>query len=209
MKLKTVAMTGVMSLAGLGLIGAGAHAAFTTTASSSQTITAGAPAVALWASNAAAPCTSFAGAEGNPVTCNSITLTAPAAVGSTFDAASDIGAVNVGTIAVNLTSFAVSDSDSLAATGANGNLEYQLGLCINTVYNGLLTDYPSYDSSPNPGAPVTPVALGSLGAYTTYGVDLYAGGSPTYCNGTGVVPALLNDAAGGFDTVTITAGFTG
>jgi hypothetical protein len=30
MKLKAVALTGVMSLAGLGLIGAGAHAVFTT-----------------------------------------------------------------------------------------------------------------------------------------------------------------------------------
>jgi len=209
MKLRTVAMTGVLSLAGLGLVGAGAHAVFTTTTSSSQTISAGTPAVALWASNAAVPCTSQANAEANPVTCQSITLTAPAAVGSTFDAASDIGVVNVGTIAVNLTSFAVSDSDSLAATAANGYLEYGLGLCINSVYNGLLTDYPNYDSSPNPGTPVTPVALGSYGTTTTYGVDLYAGGSPTYCGGTGVVSALPSGAAGGFDTVTITAGYTG
>ena len=41
MKFKTIAMTGVMSLAGLGLIGAGAHAVFTTTTASSQTINVG------------------------------------------------------------------------------------------------------------------------------------------------------------------------
>ena len=38
MKLKTVAMTGVLSLAGLGLIGVGAHAAFTTSTTSAQQI---------------------------------------------------------------------------------------------------------------------------------------------------------------------------
>ena len=41
MKIKSVAMIGVMSLAGLGLIGAGAHAAWTTNTSSAQQVTAG------------------------------------------------------------------------------------------------------------------------------------------------------------------------
>ncbi len=53
MKLKTIAMTGVLSLAGLGLIGAGAHAQFTQTTTSAQTITAGTMNVQLYSSNAA------------------------------------------------------------------------------------------------------------------------------------------------------------
>ena len=40
-------MTGVMSLAGLGLIGAGAHAAFNTTTTSNQTVSAGTLGVVL------------------------------------------------------------------------------------------------------------------------------------------------------------------
>jgi hypothetical protein len=157
MKFKTIAMTGVMSLAGLGLIGAGAHAVFTTSAASSQTITAGVPAVAMWASNASNGCTSQAIAEANTTTCSSITLTA-ATVGSTFDAASDIGVVNVGDIAVNLTSFSVSDSPN------NDTLQSGLGLCIDGVYNGLLTAYPWFNNSSGTNS-VTPVALG-LGAAT-------------------------------------------
>ncbi len=41
MKLRSVALVGVVSLAALGMIGAGAHAVFTTSTTSSQTITAG------------------------------------------------------------------------------------------------------------------------------------------------------------------------
>ncbi len=210
MKFKTIAMTGVMSLAGLGLIGAGAHAVFTGTVSSSQTINAGVPYVAMWSPTVGYPCDSQADATVYPGDCQSITLPA-ATVGSTFDAASAIGVVNVGDIAVNLTSFAVSDSDSLAATAANGDLEYGLGLCLTNTYNGLLYEYPNYDSSPNAGSPVSPaVTLASYGDSTTYGVDLYAAEPPTYCGGGEVVSTpLVAGAAGGFDTVTITAVVTG
>ncbi len=41
MKLRSVALVGVVCLAGLGLVGVGAHAAFTTSTTSGQTITAG------------------------------------------------------------------------------------------------------------------------------------------------------------------------
>jgi hypothetical protein len=110
--------------------------------------------------------------------------------------------VNVGDIAVNLTSFSVSDSPN------NDTLQSGLGLCIDGVYNGLLTAYPWFNNSSGTNS-VTPVALG-LGAATAYGVDLYAGEAPTYCGGGDVVSTpLAAGAAGGSDTVTITAGFTG
>jgi hypothetical protein len=202
MKLKTVAMTGVLSLAGLGLVGAGAHAVFTTTTSSSQTVSAGSPTVYTWASNAQTGCTTEALAESNG--CTSITLTA-ATVGSTFDETSQVGVVNDGAIPVNLTSFTVTDSD-LGASGVNGYFQSGLGLCIadsnGTVTQGLLLS----DSSYNKAEAVTPILLGT-GDYTVYDVDLYAGGNSTYCDA--AVAALPSTAEGGADTVTITVGYTG
>jgi hypothetical protein len=202
MKLKTVAMTGVLSLAGLGLIGAGAHAAFTTSTASSQEINAGTPSLVTWAANATNGCTTQTIATENPTTCDQVTLT-PGTVGSTFDEPSAIGVANIGDIAVNLTSFGLSDSDGPSAAGANLSLQQGIGLCINGVYNGLLHAYPNFNTGTNS---VTPVALG-IGANTTYYVDLYAGGTSTNCGGS--EPALPEGAVGGSDTVTITVGYTG
>ena len=203
MKLRTVAMTGVLSLAGLGLVGAGAHAVFTTTTSSSQTISAGTPAVALWASNAAVPCTSQANAEANPVTCQSITLTAPAAVGSTFDANTTVGVVNVGAIPVSLVSFTVSDTPAVGY-----DLQSNLGLCIGGVYGlGYYgTGYLTNAESANPLSVGSPVTL-PVGGTTSYQVDLYAGEAST--QGCGAIAALPNSAVGESDTVTLTANYNG
>jgi hypothetical protein len=123
-----------------------------------------------------------------------------ATVGSTFDAASDIGVVNTGDIPVSLTSFTVSDTDG---GGANYYLEQQMGLCIDGIYNGSLPA--AFGTTPLG----TPVSLALL-ATTTYGVDLYAGEAPTYCgHGDVVSTPLASDASGGSDTVTITANYTG
>jgi hypothetical protein len=202
MKFKTIAMTGVMSLAGLGLIGAGAHAVFTTTTASSQTINAGVPGVALWANGATNTCTTEAIAVANPVTCNSITLPAQT-VGSTFDANSTVGVVNVGTIPVTLVSFTVTDTPAVGYA-----LEDNMGLCIGDVYglgyygNGYLTNAESV----NPLLVGSPVTL-AVGATTTYQVDLYAGEAST--QGCGAIPALPNSAVGQSDTVTLTANYNG
>jgi len=199
MKLKTIAIAGALALSGLGLIGVGAHAQFTSSASSNQTITAGTPAVALWAGNSTNGCTSEAIAEEYPSICDSITLT-PGTVGSSFDEASDIGIVNVGTIPVSLVSFSVTDTDGGGAAGANWWLQQNLAVCIQGVFDGYLPA--AFSASPI-------AASGSLavGGYTTYGVDLYAGGYPTYCGN--LAAALPNGAVGGSDTVIITANVTG
>jgi len=202
MKFKTIAMTGVMSLAGLGLIGAGAHAVFTTTTASSQTINAGVPGVALWANGATNTCTTEAIAVANPVTCNSITLPAQT-VGSTFDANSTVYVVNVGTIPVSLVSFTVSDTPVVGI-----DLEANMGLCIGDVYgqgyygNGYLTNAESV----NPLSVGSPVTL-AVGGTTSYQVDLYAGEAST--QGCGAIPALPNVAVGQSDTVTLTANYNG
>ena len=200
MKLKTIAMTGVMSLAGLGLVGAGAHAVFTTTTTSAQTINAGTPAMALWANGATNTCTTEAIAKAYPVTCSSITLPA-ATVGSTFDANSTVGVVNVGTISASL----VSLTDTPAVGYA---LESNMGLCIGDVYglgyygNGFLTNAEAND----PLSVGSPVTL-AVGATTTYQVDLYAGQAST--QGCGAISALPESAVGESDTVTLTANYNG
>jgi predicted ribosomally synthesized peptide with SipW-like signal peptide len=81
MKLKTMAMTGVMSLAGLGLIGAGAHATFTQNTTSQQQITAGTPQVVLSSADASNGCTTIAIAEANPGPCSGTLTLNPPAVG--------------------------------------------------------------------------------------------------------------------------------
>jgi hypothetical protein len=202
MKLRFIAMTGVMSLAGLGLIGVGAHAVFTTTTSSSQTINAGTPAVALWAGGVAYPCDSYADAILYPSDCQSINLTA-ATVGSTFDANTTVGVVNVGAIPVSLVSFTVSDTPAVGYA-----LEQNMGLCIGDVYglgyygSGYLTNA----ESANPLSVGSPVTL-AVGATTTYEVDLYAGEAST--QGCGAIPALPDSAVGESDTVTLTANYNG
>jgi len=202
MKLRTVAIAGVLALSGLGLIGAGAHAAFTTNSTSTQTINAGTPGVALWAGDATNGCTSQAIAVANPVTCNTVTLPAET-VGSAFDANSTVGVVNVGNIPVTLESIGVADTPSVGYA-----LEDNMGICIAGVYglgyygDGYLTNAES----------VSPIALGSpvtlaVGATTTYEVDLYAGQTSTI--GCGALPALPNTAQGEDDTVTLTANYSG
>jgi predicted ribosomally synthesized peptide with SipW-like signal peptide len=77
MKLRTVAMTGVMSLAALGLVGAGAHAVFTATTTSAQTISAGTLSLVLQATNPG-------GGDVAGYNTNSITFTPQPPVASSF-----------------------------------------------------------------------------------------------------------------------------
>jgi hypothetical protein len=204
MKLRTVAMTGVLALLGLGLVGVGAHAVFTTTTASSQQITGGTPTVITWASNAVNGCDNQADATTDG--CGLVVL-APQTVGSTFDSPSTVYVMNTGNIPVTLDSMAVNDSDgSPAPVNANGALELEMGLCIQNVYGGLLVNYPGYDSSPPSQQPISPTAL-AVGQIVAYNVDLYAGETSSF--GCGSLPALQEAASGGTDTVTITPGYTG
>ncbi|MGD0595343.1 MAG: hypothetical protein ABSB54_16870 [Acidimicrobiales bacterium] len=195
-----------MSIAGLGLIGAGAHAVFTTSTNSNQTITAGTPGAVEWSTSAAYPCNSLANATTYPTYCQSITLPLQT-VGSTFDAPSLLNVTNIGNIALDVTSLGVAGTDGGAA---NYYLEQNLGLCVNIgggpIYNALMVNYSGFDGTPFTLG--TPIPLGIGDTYSSFGVDLYAGGSTTYC-GAGTVPALPNDASGGTDTVTLTVGYTG
>jgi hypothetical protein len=129
MKLKTVAMTGVLSLAGLGLVGAGAHAVFTTSTTSSQTITAGTPSVVLYSPTATA---------GN--NSDTLTLAPVGAVGSSFvSTEQDITLTNNGDIPV--TEFTIQVSDA-PANSAGTPLASEMSMCLTSdgyiMYNGPL-----------------------------------------------------------------------
>ena len=227
MKLKTMAMTGVMSLAGLGLVGAGAHAVFTTTTSSSQTISAGTVNVVVWSTGAtnSLPCTSEALAIAND--CTSVTLPVQN-VGSTFDTTpSQVWVANVGTLPVYETSFAATYTTvNSAGLDNGGTLASELGMCIysdgGAIYNGMLTSYPyvGYGSSTYtyPLAVATGNELTTSGATSSdsYSADFYAGMNSSQCGITAPTPpytyvqpaSLTNAAEGGSVTVTITPGFS-
>jgi hypothetical protein len=207
MKLKTVAMTGVLSLAGLGLVGAGAHAVFTNNTSSTQTISAGLPAVYLYAAGAVAapgttapgdPCTSATLAPEND--CTSITLPAVGPEGSTFDTTplTAINIVNDGNIPV--TEAAIQLTDSSGGTSADNTLASEMDICISSdpgsgvsyaPNDGLLDGATIVANGPlSTGLALTPSVtlvgptLAANGGTDEYQVDFYAGENSAECGTT-------------------------
>ena len=176
MKFKTIAMTGVMSLAGLGLIGAGAHAAFTSNVSSQQTITAGTLGIVLSAPNAVGD-----GSVGNP-----LILPACGPTNSTFDCGPiTVTITNNGT--VNPTSVAYTFAGAGGSTPADVALASETYLCMTSdgavVENSLLSALSSLPQTPY----TIPTANGGTDTYT---VEYYAG--PTQDTLCGTVPNLTN-----------------
>lgn len=132
MKFRFVALMGVLSLAGLGLVGAGAHAIWTTSSKSSQTITAGTPQVVLSSADASNGCTTIAIAEANPGPCSgTLTLNPPAIVGSTFETpASQVWVTNTGDVPVTETSIQIGASSG--GTSADNALYSQMNVCLHS-----------------------------------------------------------------------------
>jgi hypothetical protein len=205
MKIRTVAMTGVLSLAGLGLVGAGAHAVFTTTTTSSQTISAGTPSVDLYATGAVSaitgqPCANLADATYPAYQCNEITLPAAGPFGSSFTTGDQpVTVVNSGNISITGMSI------GLAATAGYGNNLYnEVSICEFTpgtvIYWGTLNTMGS--SYTLPGSPIAPNGT------TTYDVDLFAGsGQVTGCGTSGGGSPVLGQGAVG-QSITLTATVT-
>jgi len=196
MNLRTIALTGIASLAGFGLVGAGAHAVFTTNTYTQETISAGTAAVVTWSPDATNGCTTEAIAEEYPATCNTVTL-GIGPVGSTFDSPIPVGVENNGNISVTVASLGWSQSTTFGA---------DLGVCLNGgALGSYVYDGPLYGFTPNPysftGATLTP------GNYATYNVEFFAGG-PGSC-GPYSQPALPNGDQGLSDTVTWTVDYNG
>ncbi len=234
MKLKAVALTGVLSLAGLGLIGAGAHATFTAQTTSQQTINAGNLSVVLTAPDSNCPSLSD--------NCTSLTFPALGPVGSSFATGDqEVTMTNVGTIPAteitfNLTatppSLVLANEASMCVTstglGTNGN-DYVL-------YNGPLSgglnaNWGQGGDTLTVGGPTTNTAAPT----DNYLINIYAGTATTQCGstftatdvilGVGTVadasagataipgpsqaPTLQNDSEGGSVTLTATMTYQG
>ena len=183
MKLKAVALTGVLSLAGLGLVGAGAHAVFTTSTSSAQTITAGNLSVVLTASGSDCPILSD--------NCTTLTFPPYGPVGSSFTTGdqevtmSNVGNIPATEIIFNLTaapSSPLANEASMCVTstglGTNGN-DYVL-------YNGPLSG--GLNANWGQGGDTLTVAgtpyTNTSAPTDNYLINIYAGTATTQCGST-------------------------
>jgi hypothetical protein len=213
-KFRTIAMVGAMSIAGLGLIGAGAHAIFTTSTTSTQNITAGTLSVVL---------SSPAATAGNGT--GTLTLGAYGPTASTFTTGDDtVTMTNNGTIpASELT-------ETIGTDYPTSTLAGELYVCEVSYGPGLTPDYVIYNgpltSALYTQAITGTIAVNGIDEYTT---NIYAGSEPTLCGdnftagplanaGVGTIvtadatspaPALDNSVMGESLDVTLTVGYSG
>ena len=181
MKFKTIAMTGVLSLAGLGLIGAGAHAVFSQNTSSAQTITAGTLNVvvsapgATEASNSADVCTSAAN------DCTAITLPPTNAYeSSTFIESYTVTITNKSNIPVNEIAYTLTDPNALA-NAASLAFNNEAWACIYS--DGYIYANEPLGTVIGYGETAQIVGL-TAHATDSYSLDIYAGPTaPTGCGG--------------------------
>jgi len=188
-----------MSIAGLGLIGAGAHAIFTTSTVSSQNITSGTLSVVL---------NGPAGSGGQGTT--SLTLPAVGPTPSSFTTGDQVITItNNGDIPAS------EITEAIGTTYPASDLATQLSVCEvssgTVIYNGLLS-----------GAQYTQSIAGTIDPTFTdsYIVNIYAGSETTACGavytvgapavlGTSTAPDLNNLAEGETITVSVTLGYQG
>jgi hypothetical protein len=232
MKLRTVAMTGVMSLAGLGLIGAGAHAAFNTTTTSNQTVSAGTLGVVL---------SGPAGTTGNgtPV----ISLPSVTNVYSTFMSTPELITItNNGSLTASEINLKVTDTP-INSSGLNngGRLASEMYLCLysdnNIVFNGPLSVDEALGNMavggtvlPNGGtdtyfavfyAGIENTGCGNVSGYQYGTLDAASTSNPltpypitagpdagTPAGTSNQASALSSDAEGGSDTVSVTVTYS-
>ena len=224
MKLRTVPMTVMISIAGLGVIGVGVHATFTTSTSSGETITAG---------TTSDPLTGLCLSGTNcPVDTNNILYTL-SSDGETLTFTPDTPSglsFTTGDEEVTATSTGnISLSDPTWVLSANGGtqLESEAYVCATStgigtndtnvvLYNGPLSGFSgtsyalSGDEISTSGAPTA-----TSGPTDNFVVDVYAGSEPTLCGtsftngigttasadspatpGTSAAPTLMGDSTG-------------
>ncbi len=159
--IKNLALTGALSVAGLGLIGVGAHAVFTQNTTSGQTIVAGTMNVTLTGT----------GSTGNGTA--TINLPSPGPVGSSFVSVDPVTITNNGNIPVTEVALSMSDSNN------NGTLQDEAFACFYSdselLANEPLTTIEGY----GPGVVAGSILPGDTDSYT---VVIYAG---TVDNGCG------------------------
>ena len=218
MRVRSLAMVGALSVAGLGLVGTGAHAVFTANTTSAQKITTGMLTVAV-----SAPDSNCVSSTDD---CQSLTLDPLGPVGSSFTTGDQaVTATDVGTVPANETSWTLTASPG-------SQLVNEASLCIvrqassgpwsinpQVYYNGPLSDESGV---------VVPIAgwpeLIPGGATDTYIVNVYAGTETTACGaapysstsqwtiavaGPSTAPALSSDSQGLSMTVSVALTYSG
>ncbi len=224
LKVRNIALAGVVSVAGLGLIGVGAHAVFTTSTVSAQTITAGTPSVTL--SGSCFPGGTCAAGTGYSVSPDgaSLSFTALANQGSTFTTGDQmVTATNTGGIPLTELTFTLTAAGSPAMAGESSVCVASTGLGTNganpfVIYNGALsgvlgTAYSqagdtltiagtAYSGGPPPAS----------GPTDNYIVNVYAGNETTACGAAwdgASTPTLNNDSEGQSIVVSTTMTYSG
>ncbi len=209
MKLNRIAIGGVAGIMGLGLIGVGAHAAFSTTVQSHQHVSTGHLLVQLTGSP------DVASGQGT----RTLHFTASANNGTTFTTGTlTVKISNVGTLPATIT------GGTLKATPTNTGLATHAYVCVasatsgtvnkyKVIYNGLLSGV----NIPASGTLMSTHTAGFVATATnTYVViNVYAGADQhtacgsvapgltiTKTGGTSTAPSLTNTAQG--DTITVT-----
>jgi predicted ribosomally synthesized peptide with SipW-like signal peptide len=175
MKLKAVALTGVMSLAGLGLVGAGAHAVFTATTTSAQTITTGTLSLVLQATNPL-------GGDVDGYGTNSITFKPQAPVASSFVTAPQLITIyNNGNVTATEISMKLTDPYD-STNVASAALDNQTWVCMYSdnelAFNEPMTTVEGYGSVVIGAQTIAPQAT------DTYTVVFYAGSADGGCGPT-------------------------
>jgi predicted ribosomally synthesized peptide with SipW-like signal peptide len=207
LRVRNIALAGVVSVAGMGLIGVGAHAVFTQNTVSAQTITAGTMNVTLY---------STAAVGGNNTANLALANLGP--TGSTFTTGDQLVTItnNAPFVVSEITATPGDTFDSSGGpTSPNSRLAAETYLCEvssgEVIYNGLLS------AAPAQGIVGTLAASGGTDSYI---VNVYAGNATTAC-GTGTTgttpnvpapsgaPTLNNDAEGGVIQPTMTVSYTG
>ena len=234
MKLRTVAMTGVMSLAGLGLIGVGAHATFDTSTTSNQIISTGGPGVTLSGSCIngttcfGAPNDLYALSNGGAT----LTFTAGGPYGSSFTTGDEmVTATNTGNIPLTQITMTLSTTYPTSALATEsyvciGSTGLGTGGAWFPIYNGplgtLLGAGGSYGwgqdgdtltvaGSPYITPPGPPPETPASGPTDNYIVDVYAGpGQVTACGTSPAgTPTLDSSAENESITVSVTISYQG
>jgi hypothetical protein len=172
--IRNLAMAGALGVAGLGLVGLGAHASFTQDAYTQQHITAGTMNVAL-------------SSDGGTWSSPTLTMASIGPVGSSFTTGDQpVTITNNGNVTVTGMTF-----NSLTDPGGNSTFDAETQLCLykgGSVYNGAIDSFPGG----------TNVALSiAPGATDVFYVNFYAGGGITApaCGNDGS-PSLTNPAQG-------------
>lgn len=190
MKLGHIAVGGAAGIMSLGLIGFGAHAAFTTTTTSAQKITSGYLSVKVSAPTTTCTATDRFG------TCNAIDLKSFGPTGSTFNSGPvTVTVTNAGT--VKPYEISLGFGDTVGGLPGSSALAQQVWLCMTakTATSGTVKVDENAKLTTLHGYTFPPYALPTAGTTDHYTVEYYAGAAPTACGGLAAGTTALSTPA--------------